>query len=501
VLTWLSFCLPLSARDDKDIFKEGLRKRLSFIFNDDALRGMNLGAVVYSLSRQEDLFKLNAETGLSPASTVKMLTAFVALKRLGPDFRFETDLYRDGQIRGSTLEGNLYLVGGGDPHLVSERMYLLVNQLKRTGISRVTGQIFVDDSAFDEIRVDEARIPTKTDRAYNAPVSALSFNYNTTTVFYQPGDKEGEKPTVYIEPDTGYVKLTNKSKTTRRTSRNRMIASRHTDKEGDLVVMQGSIPRGYPEQRSFFNITKPSIYAGKALQYFMAKEGIQVVKPLIQKKEKPKTAQKLLTFKSLPLRDIVTLMNKYSNNFIADTLVKTMGMKFKGAPGTMAKGLEVINEEATRIGINYGPYKVVSGSGLTRKNSVSAKQFVELLNAAYLDFEVLPEMLASLPIAGKDGTLEKRMKQTAAFGQLRAKTGTIDGVSALTGVVQSKGGEMLAFAVLMNDPQKRSGRNMKRWENYFGQALASFNRKTELDEQPEPIHDVMGGGGSSHGTR
>lgn len=461
---------------------------------------MDLGVEVYSLSRQESLFRLNEDKGLTPASSVKMLTGFVSLKRLGPDFRFETDVYRDGKINGSTLEGDLYLVGGGDPHLVSERMYLLVQKLKRTGITRVTGQIYVDDTAFDEIRIDENRIPTKTDRAYNAPVSALSFNYNTTTVYFQPSEKEGGDPTVYVEPDTGYIKITNKAKTTRRTSRNRLIASRHNDERGDKIVIQGSIPRGYPEQRSFFNITKPSIYAGKAMQYFMAKEGIQVVKPIVLRKPKPKGAQKLITFKSLPLRDIITLMNKYSNNFIADTLVKTLGMKFKGAPGTMAKGLEVINEKATRIGINYGPFKVVSGSGLTRKNFVTAKQFVELLNAAYLDFEVLPEMLASLPIAGKDGTLEKRMGQTAAYGQLRAKTGTIDGVSALAGIVQSKGGEMLAFAVLMNDPKRRSGGNLKRWENYFGQALASFNRKSELDEEPEPLPGVMRRG-SSHGAR
>ena len=200
----------------------------------------------------------------------------------------------------------------------------------------------------------------------------------------------------------------------------------------------------------------------------------------------PLTARKLSVLESLPLREIVTLMNKFSNNFIAESLVKTLGREFKGAPGTTEKGIAVIMEEATKLDINTSGFNLVSGSGLTRENRTSARQFVKLLNAAYLDFDVLPELLSSLPIAGKDGTLRRRLSGTSAYGRLRAKTGSIDGVSALAGVVQSRNGELLAFAVIMNDKAKVPGA-MHPWQNYFAQTLADFNRKTPLSEKPTAI--------------
>jgi D-alanyl-D-alanine carboxypeptidase/D-alanyl-D-alanine-endopeptidase (penicillin-binding protein 4) len=487
----LSMLFTFNLRAQKDVFQEGLEKRLSFIFQDHDLKGMKVGVEVYSLSRQQSLFSMNKDVALSPASSIKTLTALVALKRLGPDFSFETEVYYDGKISNGVLQGDIFLKGGGDPHMVSERMYLLVTSLKRWGIQKITGSIIVDASTFDDIHMDENRIPTETDRAYNAPVSGLSFNYNTTTVYFRPAEKEGQEPSVFVDPDTGYIKIVNKAKTSGRGSKYTLVASRIKENDGDRILIQGHIPLGYPEQRSFFNITKPALYAGKAFRYFMEKEAISVGHAEILSKNISPTAKKLFGFKSLPLRDVVGLMNKYSNNFIAETLVKTLGREFKSAPGTMEKGLEVIREEATRIGINYGAFKLVSGSGLTRQNFLSAHQFVQLLNSAYLDFDVLPEFLSSLPIAGKDGTLSKRMKGTAAYAKLRAKTGTIDGVSSLVGIVQSKGGEMLAFAVLLNDPKQKNVMNFKRWENYFGQALASYNRKAILDEKPESLPDVL----------
>ncbi|MBP7844744.1 MAG: D-alanyl-D-alanine carboxypeptidase/D-alanyl-D-alanine-endopeptidase [Proteobacteria bacterium] len=491
LLLFLSLLLSCNLFAEKDVFHEGLQKRLSFIFKDPELKGMKIGVEVFSLSRQESLYETNKEEALSPASTIKMLTALVALKRLGPNFTFETQVLYDGKLNGGVLQGDIYLKGGGDPHLVSERLYLLVQALKRWDLRKITGNIIVDDSTFDSIHLDENRIPTETDRAYNAPVSGLNFNYNTTTVYFRPADKVGAPPKVYVDPDTGYIDIVNKATTSKRGSAYRLVASRLKDKNGDKIIIQGSIPLGIGEQRTFFNITKPSVYAGRAFKYYLEREGVSVGGNTILQKATPSDAKSLYSFRSLPLRDIVILMNKYSNNFIADTLVKTLGREFKSKPGTTDKGLEVIREEATRIGINYGPFKVVSGSGLTRINRMSAHQFIQLLNAAYLDFDVLPELLSSFPIAGKDGTLEKRMKGTEAFGKLRAKTGTIDGVSTLVGVVQSKGGEMLAFSVLINDPKQRSAAGLKRWENYFGQALASYNRKVILDEKPESLPDVI----------
>jgi D-alanyl-D-alanine carboxypeptidase/D-alanyl-D-alanine-endopeptidase (penicillin-binding protein 4) len=476
-----------STKDNPDAYVEALRKRLAFIFRDQKLDRTQLGIEVYSLSRQESLFRLNADTPLSPASAVKALTGLVALKRLGPDFTYKTEVYMDGPIRNGVLEGNLYLKGGGDPSLVTERLFLLANDVMRSGLRSVKGNVIVDDWTFDQVRVDPARIPTNTDRAYNAPVGGLNFNYNTTTVYFRPGGSAGMTPAVLVEPDTGYIGIRNQARTSTTGGKYLLQASRLPNGAlGDLLSVTGSIPAGMGEQRSYFNIVNPSVYAGTALKWLLGLRGVRFEKAEVQHKQVPSSARKVATLESLPLREIVTLMNKFSNNFIADTLVKTLGREIKGGPGSMDKGLEVVMEESTRLGMNTKGFKVVSGSGLTRDNRISAHQFVTLLNGAYLDFDVLPELLASLPIAGRDGTLRSRMKGTSAFGRLRGKTGTIDGVSSIVGMVQSRGGELLAFSVLMND-NGSGGVAYRSWQDYFGQALADFNRDKALSEEPTPV--------------
>lgn len=486
----MPFLLSPSLRAGDELFKEALKKRLSFIFKDEKLDKTHLGVQVYSITRQESLFEMNPNAPLSPASTIKLLTALVALKKLGPDYTYKTEVFMNGNLENGVLRGDLYLKGGGDPSLVTERLALLVDEIMRSDIRSITGGIFVDDTTFDNVQIDPRRIPTETDRAYNAPVAGLNFNYNTTTLFFRPGAKVGAKARVYVEPNTGYVELLNQASTSARASAYTLTASRIRGKNGDAVLIKGNIPLGLKEQHSYFNITQPALYAGQALKYFLEARGVKIAGREVRSQKAPSSALKLAEHESLPLREIVTLMNKFSNNFIAETLVKTLGRDIKGSPGSTAKGLEVILDESTRIGVNTAGFQIVSGSGLTRDNRTSAAQFVQLLNAAYLDFDVFPELLSSLPIAGRDGTLRNRMKGTSAFGRLRAKTGTIDGVSTLVGMVQSRGGELLAFSVLMNDNTKTPGA-MKPWQNYFGQALADFNRKTPLAEAPPPIVDQV----------
>ncbi len=472
-----------------DTFTDALQKRLTFIFKDEELDKTNLSVEVFSLNTQQSLFRLNQDRALSPASAIKVLTALVALKKLGPDFTYKTEVYAHGPVVGGVLQGDLYLRGSGDPSLVTERLYLLVNDILRSDIKSVKGQIIVDDSTFDQVNVDPARINTDTDRAYNAQVGGLSFNYNTTTVYFRPGNTLGSHPRVFVEPDTGYVSVQNKATTGARGTKYSLVASRIKGDMGDNVVVTGSIPLGLNEQHSYFNITNPRVYAAQAMRWMFGARGFYISGAEVGRKPLPPGAKKIAELESPPLREIVVLMNKYSNNFIADTLVKTLGREVKGAPGTMEKGLEVIREEATRMGLNTAGFSLVSGSGLTRDNRITAQQFITLLNAAYLDFDVLPELLSSLPIAGRDGTLKSRMKGTSAYGRLRGKTGTIDGVSSLIGMVQSRGGELLSFAVIMNDSRKNA-QNFRPWQNYFAQALADFNRKTPLAERPTALPET-----------
>lgn len=481
---------PVWAEIPKVDVKKALEERLSFIFNDEKLSKTQIGIEVFSLSQQETLYKRGNELALSPASAVKVLTGLVALKRLGPDFVFKTEVLTDGKIENGILNGNLYLRGGGDPSLVTERLFLLASDLRRHDFRKINGSLIIDDWTFDQIAYDAARIPTKTDRAYNAPVGGISFNYNTTTVYFRPGKQVGDPIKVFVEPDTGFIQVQNSAKTSKRGSAYKVVASRLDGKDRDTLVVSGSMPEGLVEQRSYFNVTDPVRYSGMAFKMMLEKVGIDSAGLKIEHRQVPVQAKLLSSLDSLPLREIVVLMNKFSNNFIADTLIKTLGRELKGAPGEMKKGLQVLWEEATRLNINSAGFDVVSGSGLTRENRMTARQFVTLLNAAYRDFDVLPELLSSLPIAGRDGTLRSRLKGTSANGRLRAKTGSIDGVSSLVGVVQSQAGELLAFAVIMNDKSKNPG-SMHPWQNYFGQALADFNRRVPLKLRPDPMPSVL----------
>lgn len=457
------------------VYKEVLGKRLDYIFKDEKLKKTKVGVAVFSLSRNEKLYEFNSEEALSPASSIKLLTAYVALKKLGNEFTFKTQLLTDAKVSNSTLKGNLYFKGGGDPALVTERLYLLAEDLIRWDIKKIDGAIIVDDSIFSTVGDEERIIDNAHDRPYNAPVNGLSFNYNTTTVYFRAGLKVGDRIRVYPEPDTGFLEVINRAQTVAGGA-NKIRASRQTLKGKEILVVEGTLGIKAGEQRSYFNISQGALYAGHALKMLLKQQGINVLGG-VKSGVTPSVARKIVEFESLQLRELVLLMNKFSNNYMADTLVKMIGLQSRGAPGTLKKGLEVIREEATLMGINRNGFKINSGSGLSRDNRMSASQFIIMFYDAYKNFAVFPELMSSLPIAAVDGTLRKRMHDSAAARRLRGKTGTIFGVSSLTGVVQSKGGELLAYAVILNDNSAEPGA-LKPWQNYLGQALSDFNRQT-----------------------
>lgn len=472
-----------SAWAAKDIHVEALKKRLAFIFKSEELKKTKLSVMVYSLSRQEELFSLDADKSLSPASTIKLLTAYVALKKLGTNFRFKTQFLSNGVIRDGVLQGDLIVRGGGDPTLDSKEIFSLVQELKRFGLNKINGNILVDDTVFDEIIYDPDRIENRSDRPYDAPVGGLNFNYNTAKIFIR-GESQ-KKPKVEFEPDAHYFEIENTATVKENVSDNKILIKRVFKNNKDTILVSGYIGNKAPEMQFYVNVSQPALYAGWAIRYYLQQMGINTENTKVNVFQKQENTSKnliqLSNYFSEPLREIVIKMNKESNNFIAETLVKAIGKEIRNGQGTNEKGISVLREEATRMGMNTSGFDLYSGSGLTRKNRSTARQFNELLIFTFNDMDVLPELLTSLPIAGIDGTLKNRFIETSAYGRLRAKTGTIDGVSTLVGMVQAKGKEWIAFSVLMSD-YLQSSKELRTWQNYFGQALADFQRKNNLNE-------------------
>ncbi len=227
--------------------------------------------------------------------------------------------------------------------------------------------------------------------------------------------------------------------------------------------------------RFYRNIVNPALYAGHMVKSFMQQRGMGVDGTVIEGKV-PSGAKQLVEFESLPLWQVIWGMNKFSNNFVADQILKKVGAEVWGAPGTRQKGVTALEDSLEDIGVTRKSYVIQDGSGLTRQTRVTARQMVSVLTNAYRDFSISSEFIASLGIAGEDGTLRNRLPTAMNRGFVRAKTGTLDGVTALAGFVQTVDGEMVAFSIILNDPRVKYGR-MTGWADQVTSQLARFARK------------------------
>jgi serine-type D-Ala-D-Ala carboxypeptidase/endopeptidase (penicillin-binding protein 4) len=445
-------------------------------------RDLDVGIIVMSMDTGEIYYEKNPDTLMIPASVNKVFTAFTAMKKLRPASTFKTYIFATGPIHDGKLAGDLYIKGTGDPSLVSERMWMLTNDLLRSGIKTITGNLVGDASYYDSEKTPESRPKYLKDQAYNAPIGALSFNFNTTTVYVKPADSAGEQPIVYTDPANSYIEVVNQAMTGKAGGSNTISVNRTDFVKGDIgdtVLLRGSIPLDHKEMRFYKNIVNPALYTTHMFQNFLEQRGIKVQGNILEGKV-PASARQLLEFESLPVWQIIWGMNKFSNNFVADQITKKVGAEAWGEPGTMQKGVSALQDVLEDIGIPRKSYQISDGSGLTRNTRVTARQILQVLRAAYKDLSLGPEFMASLGIAGEDGTLRHRFSASTSSAPsffLRAKTGTLDGVSALAGYSVSPDKENLAFAILLNDPKLKYGK-MTAWVDQIAAAITKNSKKT-----------------------
>jgi D-alanyl-D-alanine carboxypeptidase/D-alanyl-D-alanine-endopeptidase (penicillin-binding protein 4) len=417
---------------------------------------------------QEVILDLNSKRKMIPASISKVATASATLESFPPGYKFKTQLLSEGDIQEKTLKGDLYLKGGGDPSFVSENMWFLVNTFKRNDLQKIEGDIVVDDSLFDAKRFDTSRQPERVDRAYDAPVGAMSFNWNSVNIFVRPGAKPGEPARVYLDPENDYVRLVNKT-TTMTGDGNSIAASRVEDKNfgGDVIHVSGKIGKGAKEVVIFKNITKPDLWAGYNLKSFLAQRGIAVTGKIRVGKATEKM-RLLAESESKGIEQVLADMNKFSNNYVAEMLTKNMGA-IKNAPGSLEAGMEVINAHLKKLNLPEDQYTMLNPSGLTRDNRISPFAMWKIILHLRNDFQVQPEFLTSLPIAGIDGTLKKRMKNSPGERWVRAKTGYLTDVVSLAGYAGRKDGRVFTFAFIFNGSKDEAS-----MRNLFDQMLIAL---------------------------
>ncbi|MFQ5913996.1 MAG: D-alanyl-D-alanine carboxypeptidase/D-alanyl-D-alanine-endopeptidase [Nitrospinota bacterium] len=426
-----------------------LKSKIARHLNNSCLRRGRIGIRALSLGSRRLLYDLRGEELFIPASNLKLLTTAAAFYYLKPDFHFKTEVSYKGRLSSGRLAGNLYLKGFGDPSLVTEELWVLVRTLKRRGVRRVRGDLVVDDSYFDREQLVPGTGSGQGLRAYQAPHGAASLNFNTFKLYVEPSPVVGRPPRAVVDPDSPYVQLINKAKTVGRRSKSTLQVQRGSHADGDRIVLEGRLRAGSRPRPRRISITAPALYLGHTFREFLRSQGI-TVSGRVRRGRTPPDAPNLVRHLSKPLSVVLWGLNKWSNNFIAEQVLKTLGAELLGAPGTRQKGIAVVQRYMKRLGYRPDTFVVADGSGLSRRSRVSPAQFVTVLSDMYSDFRFRPEFVASLPVMGVDGSVKDRLDGTPAERRIRAKTGTLKRVDSLSGYAFSLDGDIIAFSVLMN---------------------------------------------------
>jgi serine-type D-Ala-D-Ala carboxypeptidase/endopeptidase (penicillin-binding protein 4) len=442
---------------------------LRAIVDGSPLAGARAGILVADVATGKVVYAKDADVLLNPASNVKLFTSAAALARLGPEYRFSTEFLVEPGPAPGLAPRTLYVRGKGDPSIVTERLWGITGDLQHLGLDRI-GDLVVDDSWFDAQRVGPGYDQEGGDKAYLAPTGALSLNFNTVAVHVGPGERKGAKGRVALEPACDHLEVENRTTTVAANGRRRVTVTSSWAGGRQRIVVEGRLPLGSRPHAMWRRIDEPALYFGSALKRLLELRGVKVGK--VRAGATPEGARLVYVSESEALAEIVRKLNKTSNNFTAEQLVKALGAEAKGAPGSWPKGIAAIEDFLADAGIPRGAYVMKNGSGLNDTNRFSARQVVTLLRHVYGRFPLAAEYLASLPVAGRDGTIRWRMEGTEAQGRLRAKTGTLENVTSLSGYVETAAHQTLAFSVLVNDYPGRAGA-VVRTVDAVGSALAA----------------------------
>lgn len=437
---------------------------LNDILNGPGAANVFWGVSVKSLGTGRGLFAHNEDKLFVPASNMKLLTTAVALIRLGPGFKYTTSLYTNGEGENGVLKGDVYLRGSGDPS-ISERFQgrptavfeEWADSLKQQGIRAIEGDLIGDNSLFDDKSLGKGWAWDDEIISFSARISAVSFNDNCFGALISAGKKVGDPARITIFPETSYVKIENSIKTSGPGEQTNLDARRLFG--GDTLNLSGRMELGSTPRHIRFAVGDPTLYAMTVLKEVLARKGIRVLGKAA-KMEDPGGApdygsmRTLVTRRSASLAEIIEQTNKRSQNLYAELLFRTLGATY-GGRGTTEKSAQVMAESLAAMGIRPDSIGIYDGSGLSRLNLVTPSQIVRVLD--YMSHHRhFSHYYRSLPVAGVDGTLTRRMKNTEGENNLRAKTGTLTHVVALSGYLTERSGGLLAFSIMSNNDLRPS---------------------------------------------
>jgi PBP4 family serine-type D-alanyl-D-alanine carboxypeptidase len=452
-LSLLMAAAPALAREPSPA---DLKKRIDAVTARAPLGSGWWGIEVRSLRSGRVLYALNAQRSFTPASTMKLVTTAAVLDALGPDARLRTTVETAGRLDAfGRILGDVYLVGRGDPSLtaggtggrVTAPLEELADRLQAAGVRRIEGRLVGNDGYFPGPRRAERWNWADLVWCYGTEVSALVFNDNCAALTAAPGERAGDPARVDRSPATQHYRVVSSVTTSAANVPPQMRLER------DLGTMEfrlsGTLPLGGQPWDGSVAIEDPARYAATVFAEVLKARGIEVMGGVdTSAAALPAGARALASHESPPLAQVLQLINKPSQNLYAEMMLRQVGARAKGR-GSLEEGLEAVDEFLRRSRVTTTAWNLEDGSGLARTDLVTPHGMVDLLVA--MDRHPHREAyIASLPIAGVDGTLADRMKGTAAAGRIHAKTGTLTQVNALAGYAATREGDRLAFCIVLN---------------------------------------------------
>jgi len=439
----------------------------------------NLSIYIRDLNASKPLLTLNADVLRNPASTMKLLTTYAALKKLGPNYSWRTEIWLRGELKDGVLAGDLILKGYGDPFLVYENFWKLVKALRDKGLKEIQGDVIIDNSFFSLPTYDPAAFDGKPFRVYNAQTSALMFNFQATRFLFRPITNEQSLNNQFLnnrslssskKTSLGSVDVIplpkiidfdfdNQIKLVKGRCRRSHYKPKFSKDESGKLIIKGNYAKKCKQQFILRTVSTPEEHAFNAFRdFWIDLQG--TLKGALTVGRVRTGDKKFHVYSSPTLGQQIRLINKWSNNVMTKQLLLTLGAKHFGAPATLEKGQNAVLEILAKNNIDITGIKLENGSGLSRLARITARQMGSLLETAYRD-AYMPEFMASLSLPGVDGTLVNRFRKEDLRGRSHLKTGTLVAVTAISGYMLNRKGKRFVIVIQQNGKRTGAGRGAK----------------------------------------
>ncbi len=414
-----------------------------------------VGVMVQETGNREPQLAWQADRPMNPASTMKLVTTLAGLDALGPTYTWKTEVYRSGVQAGEVLHGDLIIKGYGDPKLSLERFWLLLRGVRQRGIREIRGDLVLDHSYF----AVEDRFPQSFDGApfslYNTTPTALLLNFKSIQVMVLP---EAGSVQLVTDPTPPQIAIENRLTPARgpcRMRRSRFGVRFTSDAASARVTASGAYPLQCGKSVYEASLLNHAQYVYGVFRQIWGELGGQL-RGGLREGPVPRGAERLALSESPTVVEVVRDINKDSNNVMARQLFLTLGAATQGVPASPAKAFDGIQEWFYKRGVDTEGLVMENGSGLSRIEQIATSALGRMLLYAYAS-PIMPEFIASLPVAGVDGTMRKRLRHTPLEGRAHIKTGSLRGVKAIAGYVLNRFGRMTVVVCIINHPNAAAG--------------------------------------------